>query len=139
MLGLEPPPANDAASGAISVKSNAELRDSSEFAFTEVDDPAATCGQGVRRTVWYAVTANHTGALIVFVRSVDPDGALSPVLTLYAGSPAALNELACSQGYGNDGSQAQVTVGVTKDATYLVRIGGSAGGGGVFHLETSLR
>jgi len=94
------------------------------------NDGSASCANSASSPdVWYRYTPATDGTLTVALCGSSYDTALS----VHSGCPGSTsNELAC-----NDdacGAQSEVTLDVTAEASYLIRIAGYNGAVGLFHM-----
>ncbi len=98
------------------------------------NDGDSSCGNSATsQDVWFRYTATCTGAA-----SFDTTGSgFNTVLSVHSdGCPASLQtELACNDDSG--GSQSSISLDVTKDSVYLVRLAGSGGASGDYTLNVS--
>ncbi len=95
------------------------------------DGPLAVCGAGsfeFVNDIWFLYTASCTG---IATFSLCKDAEFDTVLALYSGGacPPPLNPLACSDNAPGCGETSELSRPVIDGFPYLVRVGGTQGGG----------
>ncbi|MBL9148906.1 MAG: hypothetical protein JNM94_09460 [Phycisphaerae bacterium] len=138
--GANPPPANDECAGALAVGPGAYLFDTTNATNSAQTIPSSCdgfSGAAFAKDIWYLVTANCTGNLVV---STCGSATFDTRIAVYAAGAcpsSSTQPLACSDnGAGCSGGTSLVSLNATAGSQFYVRVGGvSAGGTGAISIS----
>ncbi len=117
---------------ALNVPDGVVVNDASPYTFISTDPIPSCVTSRVGGTAWYTVTTTEDKKVNIDTFSSDFD----TVLAVYANSPDAANEVACSD--DASGTQSQVTFDATAGTTYYIMVGAkNEGTDGELHLHAT--
>jgi len=130
-----PPVANDECDNAVAISLDTPVAfDTTDATSDGPDDsPGAPCALSIDNDVWYTVTANCNGQLLV---SLCDNTTFDAALAVYAlqACPPMGGPLACDDDGCGPGGPAELALQVMAGEEYLIRVGGANGAVGMGEL-----